>query len=72
MDSAAGRNLVMDPGGRIASCRFLIRDRNAKSIRVFDEIFADEGVKMVKIPPTTCRSSCPSKHPCSDGKCSAA
>jgi hypothetical protein len=121
------RNLVMDLSGQIASCRFLIRDRDAKFTRAFGEIFADEGVKVVKIPSrtsrancyaerwvrtvrsectnrmliygerhlrdgarnirwsvqrprpasndhptTTCRSSCPSKHPCSAGKCSAA
>jgi hypothetical protein len=45
------RNLLMDPGGPIASCRFLIRDRDAKLTPMFDEIFADEGVRTVKTPP---------------------
>jgi len=48
----------MDPGGRIAWCRFVIRDRDATFTRMFGEIFAGEGVRTVRTAPRTPRADC--------------
>jgi putative transposase len=44
------RNLLIDIGDRVGSFRFLIRDRDAKFTRRFDDALASQGVRIVKIP----------------------
>jgi putative transposase len=44
------RNLVMRFDGESACFRFLIRDRDSKFTRSFDEVFRSEGIRVIKAP----------------------
>jgi len=52
------RNLVMDLDQQTSRYRFLIRDRDGKYSAAFDEVFAAEGITVVKIPTQTPRANC--------------
>jgi putative transposase len=44
------RNLLMDPGERASRFQFLIRDRDSKFTPASDEVFAGNGIRIIKTP----------------------
>jgi putative transposase len=47
----AARNLLMDLGQRVATVRFLIRDRAGQFTSSFDAVLAAEGIRILASPP---------------------
>jgi len=45
------RNLLMALDDARTSIRFLVRDRDAKFTRSFDDVFADAGIRVLRTPP---------------------
>jgi putative transposase len=51
------RNLLMDLGERAGRFKFLIRDRDSKFTAAFDEVLADNGVRIIKAPVRSPRAN---------------
>jgi hypothetical protein len=45
------RNLMLGLGDQADRCRFLVRDRDTKFTAIFDAIFADAGIAVLRSPP---------------------
>jgi putative transposase len=63
----AARNLLMDLGQRMASPKFLIRDRAGQFTSSFDAVFTAEGIRILTSPPQAprrTRSAKGSSAPC--------
>jgi len=53
----AARNVLMDPGQRAASVKFLIRDRAGQFTASFDAVFTAEGIRILASPPQAPRAN---------------
>jgi putative transposase len=51
------RNLLMDLGERADRFKFLIRDRDGKFSRVFDEVLTSNAIRIIKTPPRSPRAN---------------
>ena len=51
------RNLLMDLGERAGRNKFLIRDRDTKFTAAFDEVFAGNGMRIIKTPVRSPRAN---------------
>ncbi len=51
------RNLLMNLGERAGHFKFLVRDRDSKFTAAFDEVLADNGVRIIKTPVRSPRAN---------------
>ena len=54
---AAAHNLLIDLGHRVATVRFLIRDRAGQFTSSFDAVFTAEGIRVLASPPQAPRAN---------------
>src|ERR1017187_10346945 len=52
------RNLMMDLEDAGMSVKFVLHDRDASFTAAFDDVFASEGVRVVRTPPQAPRANC--------------
>jgi len=45
------RNAVDEPAGAVRRCRYLLHDRDAKFCAAFQDVFASEGIRCLRLPP---------------------
>lgn len=45
------RNAVDEPAGAVRRCRYLLHDRDAKFCVAFQDVFASEGIRCLRLPP---------------------
>ena len=58
LDPQQARNLLMDLDDRVATFRFLVRDRAGQFTTAFDAGLVGAGIDTVKIPPRCPRANC--------------
>jgi transposase InsO family protein len=51
------RNLMLELDNASAKMRFLVRDRDTKFIRAFDDVFTGAGIRVLKSPPRAPRAN---------------
>jgi putative transposase len=52
------RNLVVDLGDRVTQFRILVRDRAGQFTASFDDVLADVGIQVIRIPPRCPQANC--------------
>ena len=45
------RNVATDPASAVCRCRYRLHDRDAKFCVAFEDVFASEGIRCLKLPP---------------------